>query len=99
MKKALLKDLIYFVLDGPKGLKIQFRLKHDLNKPVTPDELSAAQIHENNVIEMAEKRRAKSSGSFPDSASAKKPADASPAGGNFHNLDIGNLQVVGSGRE
>lgn len=95
MKKSLLKDLIYFILVGPKGLKIQFRLKHDLNKPVTADELSAAKVHKNNVIEMAEKRRAKSSGSFPDSASA----DAAPSsGGDFHNLDIGNLQVVGFGR-
>lgn len=95
MKKALLKDLIYFILVGPKGLKIQFRLKHDLNKPVTTGELSAAKVHETNVIEMAEKRRAKSSGSFPDSALA----DAAPSsGGDFHNLDIGNLQVVGFGR-
>ncbi len=94
-KKSILKDLIYFILVGPKGLKIQFRLKHDLNKPVTLGELSAAKVHENNVIEMAEKRRAKSSGSFPDSASA----DAAPSsGGDFHNLDVGNLQVVGFGR-
>jgi chromosome segregation ATPase len=38
MKKTLLKDLVYFVLVGPKGLKIQFRLKHgELNKDVTPE--------------------------------------------------------------
>lgn len=94
-KKSLLKDLIYFILVGPKGLKIQFRLKHDLNKPVTADDLSTTKIHENNVIEMAEKRRAKSSGTVPDSASA----DAGPAiGGDFHDLGIGGSQVVGFGR-
>ena len=62
-------------LGSPEGLKIQFRLKHDLNKPATADEPSAAKIQENNVLDMAKKRHTKSSGSFPNSA----PSDADPS--------------------
>ncbi len=97
MKKTLLKDLVYFVLVGPKGLKIQFRLKHgELNKDVTPIELKASKDFENNVIELAEKRRAMSSAPAADSASA----DAGPVEGKtFNNLGILGSQVVGIGRE
>jgi hypothetical protein len=93
----LLKDLVYFVLVGPKGLKIQFRLKHgELNKDVTPVELKASKDFENNVIELAEKRREISSAPVADSASA----DAGPVEGKtFNSLGILGSQVVGIGRE
>ncbi|MBL7545131.1 MAG: recombinase family protein [Bdellovibrionaceae bacterium] len=96
MKKSLLKDLLYSILVSPKGLKIQYRLKHDLNKPVTAEDLTAAKVQENNVIALAEKRRAKSSGTVPDSASADA---SSPGGADFHNLDIIGSQVVEFGSE
>ncbi len=96
MKKSLLKDLIYFILVSPKGLKIQYRLKHDLNKPVTSEDLVAAKKFENNVIALAEKRREKSSGTVPDAASADA---TSPGGADFHNVSILGSQVVGIGRE
>lgn len=93
MKKNLLKDLVYFVLVGPKGLKIQFRLKHEeLNKDVTTEELSAAKEDENNVIEMSEKRRAKPSASVADS----EHPGSQP---RFNNLGIAGSQVVGFGSE
>lgn len=93
-KKALLKDLIYVILVSPKGLQIQYRLKHDLNKPVTAEDLAAAKEHENNVIALAEKRRAKPSATVADSASA----DArSPEGADFHNLGVIGSQVEGNG--
>ncbi|MDZ4676814.1 MAG: hypothetical protein SGI74_04815 [Oligoflexia bacterium] len=87
MKKSLLKDLVYFVLVGPKGLKIQFRLKHDLNKDVTPEELAAAKIFENNVIDLAEKRQKNS-----------EEAEATSESTNSNNLAIIGSQVVGNGR-
>lgn len=96
MKKALLKDLIYSILVSPKGLKIQYRLKHDLNKPVTPEDLTAAKESDSNFIALAEKRRAKSSGTVPDSASADALA---PEGEDFHNLSVFGSQVVGIGSE
>lgn len=96
MKKALLKDLIYVILVSPKGLQIQYRLKHDLNKPVTAEDLAAAKEQGNNVIALTEKRRAKSSGSVPDSASADA---GSPEGADFHNLGVIGSQVEGIGRE
>lgn len=96
MKKSLLKDLIYSIIVGPKGLKVQYRLKHDLNKPVTPEDLTAAKEHENNVIALAEKRRAKSSATVADSAAA---AAGSPEGADFHNLGVIGSQVVGIGSE
>ena len=84
MKKSLLKDLVYFVLVGPKGLKIQFRLKHDLNKDVTPEELTAAKIFENNVIDLSEKRQKKSEGaaSFESATSESENSN--------------NLAIIGS---
>ncbi len=87
MKKSLLKDLVYFVLVGPKGLKIQFRLKHDLNKDVTPEELTAAKVFENNVVDLAEKRQKKS-----------EEASATSESVNSNNLAIPGSQVVGIGR-
>lgn len=96
IKKTLLKDLIYFILVSPKGLKIQYRLKHDLNKPVTPEDLTAAKEQENNVIALAEKRRTKSSATVADSTSADAVA---PEGEDFHNLGIFGSQVVEFGRE
>jgi site-specific DNA recombinase len=87
MKKSLLKDLVYLVLVGPKGLKIQFRLKHDLNKDVTPEELTAAKIFENNVIDLSEKRQKKS-----------EEASATSESKNSNNLAIPGSQVVGIGR-
>lgn len=95
MKKALLKDLIYVILVSPKGLQIQYRLKHDLNKPVTAEDLAAAKEQGNNVITLAEKRRAKSSRKVPDSASADA---GSPGGEDFHNLGVTGSQVEGIGR-
>ncbi len=88
MKKSLLKDLVYFVLVGPKGLKIQFRLKHDLNKDVTPEELTAAKIFEINVIDLSEKRQKKS-----------EEAEATSESKNSNNSAIAGSQVVGFGRE
>ncbi|MBL7542631.1 MAG: hypothetical protein JNL11_02395 [Bdellovibrionaceae bacterium] len=95
MKKSLLKDLIYSILVSPKGLKIQYHLKHDLNKSVTSEDLAAAKEYETNVITLTEKRRALSSGTVPDAASA----DAnSPEGVDFHKLRILGSQVVEFGR-
>ncbi|OYZ23298.1 MAG: hypothetical protein B7Y39_05170 [Bdellovibrio sp. 28-41-41] len=89
MKKNLLKDLVYFVLVGPKGLKIQFRLKHEeLNKDVTPEELTAAKIFENNVVDLSEKRQKKS-----------EEAKATSESKNSNNLAIAGSQVVGIGSE
>ena len=88
MKKNLLKDLVYFVLVGPKGLKIQFRLKHEeLNKDVTPEELTAAKINESNVIDLSKNRQKKS-----------EEAEATSGSKNSNNLAIAGSQVVGFGR-
>ena len=83
----MLKDLVYFVLVGSKGLKIQFRLKHDLNKDVTPEELTAAKIFENNVTDLSEKSQKKS-----------EEAEATSESKNSNNLAIPGSQVVGIGR-
>jgi len=92
LKKALLQDLIYFILVGPNGLKIQYRLKHDLNKDFTPTDSSATVDAENNVITIAERRRTKSSLRPPDSSSLD-------AHSNFNSLGIVGSQVVRFGRE
>lgn len=94
-KKALLQGILYAVIVGPKGLKIQYRLRHDLNRPVTPEDIQAAKERENKVIEMANKRRAKTSAS--DAAST---ASVSTSGrdGTLYNLGINGSQVVGIGR-
>jgi site-specific DNA recombinase len=95
MKKALLKDLLYFVIVEKKGLKIQFRLKHDLNKPVTAEDLAVTRGNEDNVIELAEKRREQTSATVADSAQPDVQACATP---RFHNLGVNGSQVIGFGR-
>lgn len=85
MKKALLKEVIHSILVGPKGLKIQYRLKHNLNRNVTPEDLATAKSSQDNVIEMDTRRPSPPSGAAVCSDS--------------HNLQISGSQVVGNGSE
>lgn len=106
-KKGLLKNLLFAVVVTPKGLLIEYRLKDGLNsdaaRKIAPEAIKA----QNNVIEMEEKRRAKSSGSFPDSES-EDSADSNFRHkktnlviGSVNPSNVGNqkLQVVGIGSE
>ena len=87
MKKSLLKDLVYFVLVGPKGLKIQFRVKYDLNKDVTPEELKAAKIlKKTSLIYQKKGKKIRRSAATSESKTS-------------NNLAIAGSQVVGIGSE
>ncbi|MCK6597378.1 MAG: hypothetical protein L6Q37_03370 [Bdellovibrionaceae bacterium] len=106
-RKSLLKNLLFAVVVTPKGLQIEYRLKDGLNsdaaEKATPGSIEA----QNNVIEMKEKRRAKSSGSVPDSESCDstdsnfrhKKTNLMVGSVNPSNMGNEKLQVVGIGRE
>ncbi len=86
---------MYFVIVEKKGRKIQFRLKHDLNKPVTAEDLSVTRGNVYNVIELAKKRREQTSATVADSAQPDVQACKTP---RFHNLGVNGSQVIGFGR-
>ncbi len=88
MKKALLKDLVYSIIVEPKGLKLQYRLKHGLNTADIENRAVNMKL-EPNVIALAEKRQKKSEGT----------SVASEIHGNSYNADVFGSQVVGIGRE
>ncbi len=83
-KKSLLKDLLWGVVVSPKGLSIEFRLKHGLNSTGFLDATSTSHKTNAAVIDLAAHRR-----------NTPSPADA---GSGNHNLDVQKLQVVGNGR-
>lgn len=88
-KKSLLNDLIYFILVGPKGLKIQFRLKHtELNKDLNKADPKSSHSNEDNVIDLKEKTRAKTPAPEPSGLDSV-----------YNNLSIMGSQNVGNGRE
>lgn len=84
IKKALLQDILHAVIIGPKGFKIQYKLKHNLNKPVSLNPTQEPSESTGNVVKIAKHRRPSSKGTA--------------AGSDFHNLSIKNLQVEGFGR-
>ncbi len=92
MRKSLFKDLLFAVVVVPKGLQIEYRLKEGLNSEILTPEAISSLKNENNVVEMADKRRAKTSATFADSESADSglPSD---------NLGIEKLQVLRIGSE
>ncbi|MBL7557709.1 MAG: hypothetical protein JNM24_17905 [Bdellovibrionaceae bacterium] len=92
MRKSLFKDLLFAVVVVPKGLQIEYRLKEGLNSEILTPEAISSLKNENNVVEMADKRRAKTSATVADSESADSglPSD---------NLEIEKLQVLRIGSE
>ena len=54
-KKALLKDILFGILVNPKGLSIQFRLKHELNSDVTTVDVPVTPENGANVIDLSER--------------------------------------------
>jgi hypothetical protein len=84
MKKTLLKEVIHSILVSHKGLKIQFRLKHNLNKNFMAENSSASPDNKDNVIDLSKHR--------------PLPPEGRVAESDFHNLGIGTLQVEVNGR-
>ena len=84
VKKSLLNDLLWGVVVNPKGLSIEFRLKHGLNSSGFLDATSTSHKPNSTVFDLVAHRR-----------NNPPPADA---GSGIHNLDVQELQVVVSGR-
>lgn len=84
-KKSLLSDLLWAVIVTPKGLSIEFRLKHGLNSKGLFEASPTSAKPAGAVISLDEHRH-----------SSAPPADA---GAVFHNEQIQKLQVVRNGSE
>lgn len=84
VKKSLLKDLLFGAVVTPKGLAIEYRLKHGLNSSGFLDATSTSLKSDATVVDLAAHRR-----TTPLTADAGSGSD---------NLYIGKLQVVENGR-
>ncbi len=84
-KKALLKDVLYGILVNPKGLSIQFRLKHGLNSDVTSIEVPMTEESSADVIELNKRRQ--------------QPPVGTDAASGFDNLGVSGSSILVNGRE